>query len=399
MLHLFFFVIFVSAVVLVFGLAQILLLRQLNRAWWNRKWIRRSAWTLPTIGVCAIILLGVGEYNRLGWLSAVMSPVAVLSLVLEICLMLSLPVSGLINLTEKLIDHCRRVHKKTAEDVVDPQRRLVLRGTAALVPLASVSFGAAGVGRAYGCAEVSLKPFQFDNLSPALKGLRILHLSDIHLQHYVTLSDLEDILTEATTLSPDLVLLTGDHADDLRLLPDALAMIAQTKPRLGSYAVLGNHEYFRGIAEVRSIFDASEIPLFVNESVELEIDGSTVTVGGIDDPRRMRNIAPEYFSNNLTAAFGSSIESDFSILMSHRPDAFDEAARRGVNLTLAGHTHGGQIGFDGRSVLEGTLPNRYLWGRYERDGAQLYTSCGAGHWFPFRLGCPAEAPIIELRSA
>jgi uncharacterized protein len=82
--------------------------------------------------------------------------------------------------------------------------------------------------------------------------------------------------------------------------------------------------------------------------------------------------------------------------MSHRPDAFDHAAVRGIDLTLAGHTHGGQIGMFGRSVFESYWPERYLWGRYERNGSQLYTSAGVGHWFPFRLGCPPEAPVIEL---
>jgi len=399
MLQLFFYILFVSTVILVFGLAQILLLRQLNRVWWDKKWIRRSAYTLPLIGIGAIILLGVGEYNRLGWLSAVMSPLVVLSLVLEVCLMLSLPVSGIINLTERLIEHCKRVHQKTPDKVADPRRRLLLRGAAALVPAATVSFGFAGVGRAYGCADVTLKTFRFDNLPPALEGLRILQLSDTHLRHYVTLDDLEDILTEAVTYTPDLILITGDIADDLSLLPDTLAMIVQAKPRLGSYAVLGNHEHFRGIAEVRRIFDASEIPLLVDDGVQFEVDDSTLVLGGIDDPRSMRDIAPEHFHNSLTATFGSALKGDFSILMSHRPDAFDEAARRGVDLTLAGHTHGGQVGLGGRSILESSFPNSYLWGHYEKNGSHLYTSCGAGHWFPFRLGCPAEAPVIELRSS
>ena len=399
MLRLFFFIIFVSAVVLAFGLAQILLLRQLNRVWWDKKWVRRSAYTLPVTGIVAIILLGVGEYNRIDWLSAVTSPVVVLALVLELCLMFSLPVSGVFNLTERLIERRKRSHREAPDKIADPRRRLLLRGAAALVPVATVSFGVAGVGRAYDRAEVSLKPLKFDNLPPAMEGFRILQLSDLHLHHYVTLDDLEEILTEAATYVPDLILITGDIADDLRLLPDTLAIIAQAKARLGSYAVLGNHEHFRGIAEVHRAFDSSEILLLVDEAVQFEVGDSTLLLGGIDDPRSMRDIPPEYFHNSVTAAFGGALEGDFSILMSHRPDAFDTAARRGVNLTLAGHTHGGQVGFAGRSVLESSFPNSYLWGHYEKNGSHLYTSCGAGHWFPFRLGCPAEAPVIELKTS
>ncbi|RKX73418.1 MAG: hypothetical protein DRP60_11930 [Spirochaetes bacterium] len=76
----------------------------------------------------------------------------------------------------------------------------------------------------------------------------------------------------------------------------------------------------------------------------------------------------------------------------------DFAAELGVNLTLAGHTHGGQIGVGGRSFFDWVLPYKYLWGHYTKDnGSQLYTSAGIGHWFPFRLGCPAEAPVFVLR--
>jgi predicted MPP superfamily phosphohydrolase len=89
----------------------------------------------------------------------------------------------------------------------------------------------------------------------------------------------------------------------------------------------------------------------------------------------------------------------FKILMSHRPDAFDYAASQGINLTLAGHTHGGQIGFMGRSLFDSYWADRYLWGEYRQGRSALYTSSGVGHWFPFRLGCPPEAPIIELRRA
>jgi len=397
MLQLFFYILFVSTVILIFGLVQILLLRQLNRVWWNKKWVRRSAYTLPVLGILAIVLLGVGEYNRLSWLSTVMSPLVVLSLVLEVCLMLSLPVSGIFNLTEKLIERWRRSRTEAPEEVPDPRRRLLLRGAAALVPAATVSMGLGGVGHAYAPADVTLKTFRFDNLPPALEGLRILQLSDIHLRHYVTLDDLEDIMAEAATFSPDLILVTGDIADDLMLLPDTLDMIAQTRPRLGSFAVLGNHEHFRGIAEVRRVFDSSVITLLVDDAVQIPVGDSTLALGGIDDPRSMRDIAPEYFHNSLTAAFGSALVGDFSILMSHRPDVFDEAARRGVDLTLAGHTHGVQIGLGGRSILESSFPNSYLWGHYVKGRSQLYTSCGAGHWFPFRLGCPAEAPVIELK--
>src|SRR6185295_20296414 len=88
----------------------------------------------------------------------------------------------------------------------------------------------------------------------------------------------------------------------------------------------------------------------------------------------------------------------FRLLMCHRPNGFPAAADAGFHLTLSGHTHGAQIGIGGKSALEvlGGGGERYPWGSYERDGKRLYTTSGFGHWFPFRLGCPTEAPLIVL---
>jgi predicted MPP superfamily phosphohydrolase len=112
----------------------------------------------------------------------------------------------------------------------------------------------------------------------------------------------------------------------------------------------------------------------------------------------MRNVPENFFEAGIAKALVDSPERDFTLLMSHRPDAFPYAAEQGIDLTLAGHTHGGQVGFGGRSLLENAFPNSYLWGKYTLGSSHLYTSCGVGHWFPFRLGCSTEAPVIVLKS-
>ena len=313
--------------------------------------------------------------------------------------MLSLPFSGLIHLVSRLVEWMASRHHETADTVIDVRRRALLKGAAAAVPVAAIAAGFGGVGRAYAGTEVRLLPIAMQNLPPALRGLRILQISDAHLRHYITLDDLEQMLDQASAFAPDLVLVTGDLSDDLTMLPDALRLIDQSQAPLGSYAILGNHEYFRGIAQVRAIFDRSPVPLLVDRHVRLPMGETTICLGGIDDPMTMRNIPADFFSAAIDMTFLDAGHYDFSILMSHRPDAFPDAAARGIDLTLAGHTHGGQIGFGGRSVLETSFPNSFLWGKYTLGESHLYTSCGAGHWFPFRLGCPAEAPVIELTAA
>jgi predicted MPP superfamily phosphohydrolase len=82
----------------------------------------------------------------------------------------------------------------------------------------------------------------------------------------------------------------------------------------------------------------------------------------------------------------------FRVLLCHQPRGFVAAAAHDFHLTLSGHTHGGQVGLLGASALEGT----FLWGSYARGQSRLYTTSGFGHGFPFRLGCPTEAPLIVL---
>jgi uncharacterized protein len=104
------------------------------------------------------------------------------------------------------------------------------------------------------------------------------------------------------------------------------------------------------------------------------------------------------------------------MLLCHRPEGFDPAIDNGFDLTLSGHTHGGQLGLLGRSLLEHIRPGIGWWGAYAKQRSvteaaaaafarrtrtpggpsRLYTTSGFGHWFPFRLGCPTEMPVVVL---
>lgn len=392
----FFFVLFVAVIILVPGVVQLLLLRLLHRDWWQRRWVRTASWTLPVAGFAMFLLTVIGEYHNYSWLVYATAPLGAVALILEVSLMLSLPFSGVIRLIDWLIHRPKRGAENEVLSPAARSRRMALQGIAAAVPISAAGLGLGGVARAYSPAEVEKKPIVCHNLPPELAGLRILHLSDLHLRHYVTLDDLEDVLGRAEPFEPDLVLVTGDVADDTRQLPDALRMIAALKPSLGVFAGLGNHEYFRGIAEIRYIYDRSPVRLMVNERVNLTRGSTPLCVAAIDDPMVLIDTKSRFFSDCLDKTLEPGPVREFTVLMTHRPDAFAAAAERGVHLSLAGHTHGGQVGWNGRSLLEGTFPERYLWGEYRLGDSRLYTTSGMGHWFPFRLGCPAEAPIIEL---
>jgi predicted MPP superfamily phosphohydrolase len=390
---------FASFWILIFGLVEILLLRLLNKVWWRNGWVRRPAIALPILGVIAVLVWGTGEYLVIPAASIIGGIGVALTFILEICLMISLPFSGVIHSIDHLIHRHQQKQTEPADVPVSSGRRLFLKGAAAALPLISVSMGAAGVGRSLGKINLPFRRISVAGLPLELDGLRILQISDSHLWHYTTLEDLSALCEIAAPQAPDLVLVTGDVADDISQLPSALDLIAQLRPPLGVYAIPGNHEYFRGIETVRRIYDKSPIPLFVNRGIRITSSGRTFYLAGIDDPRHLHDVSATFFQQTVDLAMQDHAAGEFTVLMSHRPDAFDYAASRAIPFMLSGHTHGGQIGFLGRSVFEPMFPRRYLWGTYRQGSSVLYTTAGAGHWLPFRLGCPPEAPMIELRRA
>lgn len=384
--------------ILFFGFIEVALIRFLNRRWWSLKWVRLAAWSLPLAGILAILVWGLSEYLSYSALGYVSSIVLLLILVAEIALMLSLPISGAVHLLHTLTDHWRRRRQEKNPDLPDSERRLFLQTAAAAVPLMTIATGVTGVARSFGDVRIETKTLFFKNLPTGLEGLRIWHLSDTHLRHFVTMDDLEEVVERAREFSPHLTLVTGDVSDDTGILASALTTIDSIRSPYGTYACLGNHEYFRGIRQVREIFDRGPIPLLVDRGIPLNINGSSLYIAGIDDPRSLSAVEPDFFKRTIDAAMSDSRNNDFTILMSHRPDALDYGAELNIPLVLSGHTHGGQVGFMGKSAFSYLRPDAYLWGIYRRQSSQMYLTCGAGQWFPFRLGCPPEAPIIELRT-
>ncbi|MCX6829865.1 MAG: metallophosphoesterase [candidate division Zixibacteria bacterium] len=390
--------IFSLVVLTIFSILEILLIRTLNRVWWKHKFVRWGAYFLPLFGMLSIIVWFGTSYYRFQLVGRIASLTVAISLVLMLGLTLSLPISGILNFAHHLLEKRKKKQAEKGGSEPDPNRRIVLKGAAAALPLLTLSMGASGVARAFQETRVYLRAMIYNNLPQQLNGFKILHLTDLHLGIYKFLDDLEKILENADKFKPDLILITGDIADDLSLLPEVLKMVEASKPKYGAFACLGNHEYYRGITEVLSIFEKSAIPLLKSYGTTIYINGVPLYLAGADDPHRLRYDNTPVLRDTIGRAIAGAPEGAFRVLLSHRPEGFEIAAERGIELTLSGHTHGGQVGFGGRSFFSPFMPGRYLWGRYERGSSQLYLSSGIGHWFPFRLGCPPEAPVIELIS-
>jgi uncharacterized protein len=377
-------------------------LRFLLPSWWRARSARRFAclsWIPLSLGLLTWTVGDVIDRLFLSHFGAVLTWAALVPIAFAV---LSLPIAAAV----VRLGRVRLPLRSRADHEVPSRhpgeglnRRSLLQACAAAIPIASLMTGADGFASASAPIRIPLIRARFSQLPPDLDGLRILLLSDLHLGVGASLQDVEDVLLRSRAFHPDLVVVTGDVADRIELLAPALELIAQHAPRLGAWSVLGNHEYLHGISATRPVFERSRIPLLVNRCVAVPVGEATLVIAGIDDPIASGTSPMRATAATVSQALSGSTPDCFRILLSHRPCAFVAASRHGVDLTLAGHTHGGQVGVGGHSVLEHIHPEPFVWGTYRRGNSVLYTTSGFGHWFPFRLNCPAEAPVIELATS
>ena len=247
-------------------------------------------------------------------------------------------------------------------------RRGLIRASAASLPALAAATGASGFTSAKQRPRMPIVRMRYEDLHPDLEGFRILHLSDLHLGACLGLADLEQGLEAALAAQrPDLIVLTGDLADDPSLIPGALELVARAAARHGALASLGNHEYLHGIDVTRPHYEASAIPLLVASGRTIDVGRARLFVGGADDPVHMGGDIAWMLTPSIEGAAAEAPESaDFRLLLCHRPEGHGPAAENGFDLTLAGHTHGGQVGLLGRSLFEYLKPGTSWWGTYER---------------------------------
>jgi predicted MPP superfamily phosphohydrolase len=202
------------------------------------------------------------------------------------------------------------------------------------------------------------------------------------------------IARAAMELQPDLAVLTGDLLDvsPLAAKPFSRAF-GELRGKLGTFAILGNHDYFAGFPAVeRAVLDAGAT-LLRNSGARIEKGRGSLFIGGVDDP--------SWASQGVDAprAFRAAAPEEPRIMLAHRPSLFEECAAQGAQLVLSGHTHGGQFALSPQWSLARVL-GPYTMGLYQRGDARLYVHRGMGTVgpVPVRLGSPPEIALITLRA-
>lgn len=240
-----------------------------------------------------------------------------------------------------------------------------------------------------------------DHLPDALDGLRVTHLTDLHIGSLVQPQRLAGIIEATNALGGDIIAVTGDFVDlSLKVLDQVVDAMSQLTAPLGVYFVPGNHDYLDDGPRLIAAFRAAGLRMMMNESITIEHHEQRIVLMGIDYPHKKREM--KSFVLEALHQAPRRRESDLRILLSHHPNAFDTAIDHHIDLTLAGHTHGGQVVFTNLrgkkgSIGVGSLTHRYPRGLYQRGKHFLYVNSGVGSWFPLRVKCPAEIACLTLR--
>ncbi|MDP2341727.1 MAG: metallophosphoesterase [Deltaproteobacteria bacterium] len=290
-----------------------------------------------------------------------------------------------------------------APRVVDTRRRAFLRSATGSLPMMAAATGPVGAVAASVKPALTEVEIRSRSIPPALDGLTILQLTDVHLGVFIHEDQFQAVVDVVTACGvvPDLVVLTGDICDDFTQLPGALQKLAALAPPLGTFASIGNHEIYRGRHKAERIYGEHGVGFLCDNGVVLEKNGAKLWLGGADDPARGLDGPAGFLTRTVDRAIADCPDDvTCKVLLSHRPTGFLRARERGVTLTLSGHTHGAQMAAFGRSLLENLWPESFLLGHYEHGEGQchLYTSAGLGHWMPFRLNCPTEVVLVTLRT-
>jgi len=235
------------------------------------------------------------------------------------------------------------------------------------------------------------------------RSLRIVQLTDLHFEIGVTPRETE-MLRIVEELQPDIIVLTGDYFNmdyhsDPRTWQVGQSVLRQLHAPYGVFAVLGNAEDWQP-AGVPFLFDGTQITLLEDETFTLELPGGTLFIVGVSN-----RWSEQVDAGNLTSLMAEVPPDTYSLLLYHTPNIIHTAAEAGVDLYLAGHTHGGQIRlpFIGSLFQHSGLSEEFEMGQVQVGPTTLYVSRGTseeGSGMPrMRLNCPPEIVLLELAPA
>lgn len=224
----------------------------------------------------------------------------------------------------------------------------------------------------------------------AFDGMRVAHVSDLHVGDLLPVERAIAIVDQVRALEPDLLACTGDVVDlDNHLAPPVLEALRAIDAPMGNLLVMGNHDYLDDGEQLVSMARDAGLMVLRDEAMEIVHAGDRLQVGGVDWGRTVREC-----TSRVDRVAGEGLH----LLLTHNPKSFLAAARHQIPLTLAGHTHGGQIARRKAPNHNLALYHGHNRGHYQRLESHLFVTTGVGAWFPLRINCPPEVVLVTVRS-
>lgn len=246
------------------------------------------------------------------------------------------------------------------------------------------------------------------HLPQGLEGLRIAVLADLHATPVNNAQYIAAVVERTNAAKPDMVVLPGDLVDgNAATQAGNIAPLAQLRATYGVWSAPGNHEYYSGYNAWAKAYEALQLNYLANEARMLDIRGHKLAISGVgdpaygrlsrqnDDPDAAEGVPPDIATVAEQAKAGGA---ELHILLGHQPKMAPSYAPYGIDLQIAGHTHGGHIaGMD--RWLVAPANQGFVRGLYQVGPMQLFVSSGAGLWpgFAVRLGVPSSIDVLVLQ--
>jgi predicted MPP superfamily phosphohydrolase len=295
----------------------------------------------------------------------------------------------------------RRAGSAVAPPIESPSRRVFLERAAGAAVASPFVAGAYGMFYGRLNLETIHHRTRLPNLPAAFHGFRIAQLSDIHIGPFMTQEQIRKYVDITNALKADMVVLTGDFVTfDPSTQRDVVDALSGLRAPYGVWGSLGNHDSWARVERsITAAFADARIRILRQQAVLIQAGGDAFNLIGVDF-QTLRRFGPSpVVQRYLEGVDRLMAPGRVNILMSHNPDTFDRAAELGIDLSMAGHTHGGQVSleFISPQIAPSRLVTPYVAGWYEKPGGRLYVNRGIGTIFvPIRVGAPPEITVYEL---
>jgi uncharacterized protein len=301
-----------------------------------------------------------------------------------------------------IVGLARRIADMRRGDAIEsPSRRIFLERTANVVTTAPFFLGMYGMLYGRLNLETTLQKIPLPRLPQAFEGFRIAQLSDIHIGPFMPEEQIRKYVEMTNAMKPDMIVLTGDFVTfDAKTQYAVVDALAGLKAPFGIFGCLGNHDAWSNAEDsITDLFRQRGVRILRTEAAAIRIQDQRFNLIGTDFQSSRRFGSSPPVANLLGNIVPLIARGQVNILLSHNPDTFDRAAELGIDLSMAGHTHGGQasLEFISPEIAPSRLVTPYVAGWFRKPGGQLYVNRGIGTiGVPIRLGAPPEITIYQL---